>query len=198
MEGQMKQVIKQHYEAGDDRRRQIASAARKLIAEKGFEGLRTREIADAVGINVATMHYHVPNKEALIVLIAESLGEELEADRAAMRRDGPPLELFEAELENYGQRLQKRPETMKVFSELMQRAGRDETIRRIMTPFADQWHNRFTEIFEQGIKTGDFRPGLNPVAAASITMGAAIHHRHKLKQEFAALKSELVNAFRKH
>ena len=94
----MKQAIKQHYEAGDDRRRQIASAARKLIAEKGFEGLRTREIADAVGINVATMHYHVPNKEALIVLIAESLGEELEADRAAMRRDGPPLELFEAPL----------------------------------------------------------------------------------------------------
>jgi AcrR family transcriptional regulator len=57
----------------DDRRAAIAKAARELIAEKGVEGLRTRDIADRVGINVATMHYHVPTKEALIELVAESL-----------------------------------------------------------------------------------------------------------------------------
>ena len=38
-----------------------------------MEGLRTRDIADRVGINVATLHYHVPSKEALIELVAESL-----------------------------------------------------------------------------------------------------------------------------
>ena len=57
----------------DDRRAAIASAARALIVEKGVEGLRTRDIAERVGINVATLHYHVPTKEALIELVAESL-----------------------------------------------------------------------------------------------------------------------------
>src|SRR4029079_7656142 len=57
----------------DDRRAAIAKAARELIVEKGVEGLRTRDVAERVGINVATMHYHVPTKEALFELVAESL-----------------------------------------------------------------------------------------------------------------------------
>ncbi len=57
----------------DDRRAAIALAARDLIVEKGVEGLRTRDIAERVGINIATLHYHVPTKEALIALVAESL-----------------------------------------------------------------------------------------------------------------------------
>src|SRR5689334_2030914 len=57
----------------DDRRDAIARAARALIVEKGVEGLRTRDIADRVGINIATLHYHVPSKEALIELIASLL-----------------------------------------------------------------------------------------------------------------------------
>lgn len=42
-------------ETTDDRRRAIASAARDLIAEQGFEGLRARDIAARVGINVAEL-----------------------------------------------------------------------------------------------------------------------------------------------
>ena len=60
----------------DGRRAAIATAARALIVEKGIEGLRTRDIAERVGINVATLHYHVPSKEALIELVAESLKRE--------------------------------------------------------------------------------------------------------------------------
>src|SRR3954471_22931156 len=57
----------------DDRRTAIAVAARALIVEKGVEGLRTRDIAKRVGINIATLHYHVPTKEALIGLVAETM-----------------------------------------------------------------------------------------------------------------------------
>ncbi len=60
-------------ESRDDRRLAIAAAARAIIIEKGLEGLRTRDIALRVGINVATLHYHVPSKEALIALVADSL-----------------------------------------------------------------------------------------------------------------------------
>ena len=37
-------------ESGDERRIAIAHAARALIIEKGLEGLRTRDIAERVGI----------------------------------------------------------------------------------------------------------------------------------------------------
>jgi AcrR family transcriptional regulator len=46
--------------------------ARALIIEKGFEGLRMRDFADRVGIIIAALHSHVPSKQALIELVAQT------------------------------------------------------------------------------------------------------------------------------
>jgi len=56
------------YRAGnrENRRQALVEAALDEIAERGFEGLRTREVAAHVGLNVATLHYYFPTKEALI------------------------------------------------------------------------------------------------------------------------------------
>ena len=70
-----------HRGSSDIRRPAIAAAARALIAERGFEGLRTRDIAERVGINVATLHYHVPSKEALIELVAQSMRDDFIAQQ---------------------------------------------------------------------------------------------------------------------
>ena len=50
----------------EKRRRELVHAAYKQIAEGGFEGLRTREVAAEVGVNIATLHYYFPTKESLI------------------------------------------------------------------------------------------------------------------------------------
>src|SRR5947208_10483351 len=49
-----------------ERRRALVAAAYRRIASDGFEGLRTREVAADVGVNIATLHYYFPTKEALI------------------------------------------------------------------------------------------------------------------------------------
>ncbi|MGQ9677181.1 MAG: TetR/AcrR family transcriptional regulator [Chloroflexota bacterium] len=43
----------------------IVRIASTLFAEHGFHGVTTREIAAAVGLNIATVHYHVGTKEEL-------------------------------------------------------------------------------------------------------------------------------------
>src|SRR5229473_6811702 len=48
------------------RRQELVHAAFNQIAERGFEGLRTRDVAAEVGVNVATLHYYFPTKESLI------------------------------------------------------------------------------------------------------------------------------------
>ena len=40
----------------EPRRDELVLAAYREIAENGFEGLRTREVASAVGVNIATLH----------------------------------------------------------------------------------------------------------------------------------------------
>lgn len=48
-----------------ERRQSILVAARKLFAERGFEGAKTSRIAAAAGISEALLYRHFPSKEAL-------------------------------------------------------------------------------------------------------------------------------------
>src|SRR5437899_9623260 len=50
----------------EGREQALVQAAFNQIAERGFEGLRTREVAAGVGLNIATLHYYFPTKEPLI------------------------------------------------------------------------------------------------------------------------------------
>ncbi len=49
----------------DERRRQIALTAASLFAKRGFNGVTTREIANACNVNEALIFRHFPHKEDL-------------------------------------------------------------------------------------------------------------------------------------
>ncbi|HEX2646820.1 MAG TPA: TetR family transcriptional regulator, partial [Candidatus Dormibacteraeota bacterium] len=62
----MSRVAPRATATSEQRKQQLVKAAFTQIAERGFEGLRTREVAAEVGVNIATLHYYFPTKEALI------------------------------------------------------------------------------------------------------------------------------------
>lgn len=47
----------------------ILEVAEKLFAQKGFEGTRTREIAEQASINISTLHFHWKSKEDLYTAV---------------------------------------------------------------------------------------------------------------------------------
>ena len=49
-----------------DRPLELIRATVSLIGERGLEGLRTRDIAARVGINIATLHYYFATKNDLV------------------------------------------------------------------------------------------------------------------------------------
>jgi AcrR family transcriptional regulator len=162
-------------ESGDDRRAAIAAAARKLIVEKGLEGLRTRDIAQRVGINIATLHYHVPSKEALISLVAESIRNDFRTQAQRQQRDGKSaLGLLRLEFADFREVVEDMPELIIVMTEMMERARRDPGVSAIMAPLHDFWRQQFVKIFRMGIADGSFRSDLDPLAAAFITTGALV------------------------
>ena len=187
-------------ESTEDRRVAIAVAARELIVEKGFEGLRTRDIAERVGINIATLHYHVPSKEALIGLVAESMRDEFAAQSRARPRDGlTPPELLELEFDNYAELLGEKKYLLTAMSELMERARRDEAIRGCMFPLMGRWKQILTAIFEAGRASGDFRQDLDPAPAAQMFIGAMVGFSrgpNPTPDNFKPLRAELWRAVR--
>ncbi len=53
-------------ESGEERRERILAASWTILSQVGFEKITTRRIAEAAGINIATLHYHFGNKEAVL------------------------------------------------------------------------------------------------------------------------------------
>jgi AcrR family transcriptional regulator len=171
----MPTITTQKRESSEDRRAAIALAARELIVEKGVEGLRTRDIAERVGINIATLHYHVPTKEALIRLVAETMKSEFRAQSLARPRAHlSAVERLEHEFYDFREMYTEQPEIIAVMGELIERSRRDPVIREAMAPMQGKWHRMVAEIMAAGRAEGSFRPDLDPEPAATIFVGAMI------------------------
>ncbi|CCD96120.1 putative transcriptional regulator, TetR family protein [Bradyrhizobium sp. ORS 375] len=57
----------------DGRREQIIDAALKVMIAEGVYRATTRKIAEAAGVNVATLHYHFHDKEEILFKVMELL-----------------------------------------------------------------------------------------------------------------------------
>jgi AcrR family transcriptional regulator len=154
----------------NERSSEVVRAAYSLIAEKGFEGLRTREVAGKVGINSATLHYYFPTKEALIQGVVEHLMEELRTSRAKPKDPQSALDRLRAEFADIRLRLKEAPEQLAVLTELAVRAWRDPAIARMLQYLDDGWRGHLTSILEAGIAEGVFRADLEVAATAGAMM----------------------------
>jgi AcrR family transcriptional regulator len=186
-------------ESSIDRRAEITQAVRALIVERGLEGLRTRDIAERVGINIATLHYHIPNKESLIGLVASSLRDNFIAQHRARPREGlTPLELLRLEFDDFCDAALHNPEQMKLMGEMQERARRDPVVAAAMAPMRGYWHGQLAQIMDAGREDGSLRPNLDPSAAASIVIGGLIassKHPAPTAETLANICDELERAF---
>nr|WP_321981234.1 TetR/AcrR family transcriptional regulator [uncultured Cohaesibacter sp.] len=163
----------QHYMRGDNRRIEIACAARTVIVEKGYAALRTRDVASRVGISISTMHFHVPTKIDLIVLVAETT-----LDEFIRLLPSPPIpevaarDQLRAEIEAYYNSLNEREELAACYIQLTHVARYEPQIATILDAFEQGWCQRYVEILEIGRRQGAFRADLSPLPAALVITGA--------------------------
>ena len=62
---------------------QIVQAALELLDEVGFDGLTMRNLAKKLGVQAASLYWHVRNKEDLLSLLAEEISAQInEPDRS--------------------------------------------------------------------------------------------------------------------
>ncbi|KAA0018415.1 SACE_7040 family transcriptional regulator [Antrihabitans cavernicola] len=60
-----------------DRRQQLLAAAGRLIAERGYMGVRLEDLGAAAGISGPAVYRHFPNKEALLVELLVGISQRL-------------------------------------------------------------------------------------------------------------------------
>ncbi|MFI5913936.1 TetR/AcrR family transcriptional regulator [Dactylosporangium sp. NPDC051541] len=155
---------------GEQRRVQIVAAAQHAIATLGFEGLRVRDVAEQVGLNIATLHYYFPTKEALVTAVAQQIVGRL--DRVPP--SGPerePRTVLAEHLEHILTRFAAERAEFVVLNELYARAGRDPELRATLQANDAAWAGFLYTVFAKGVERGQFRADLDPDAAAVLVIG---------------------------
>ena len=152
-----------------DRRQALVAAAFRHIASDGFEGLRTREVAADVGVNIATLHYYFPTKEALIRGV---IGFAMQRFAATMPEVGSPAEQLRRHLRTLARLLKEAHQLWAVMNELVLRAPRDPDLERIVRETDEFWHRKLTDLISRGIADGQIDSSLESDDTAALMIVA--------------------------
>lgn len=165
---------------GAAQREALVHAAFNLIAERGFEGLRTRDVATRAGVNIATLHYYFATKEDLIRSVVDALIEKFRTQHVPYLATQPrrPLTELRQELQDAQYQVRESPEIFAVLFELFTRSTRDPAIKAILQDTDAQWKEHITLYLSEGVAQGVFRQDLDVAAAAAalvaLVIGSAI------------------------
>jgi AcrR family transcriptional regulator len=149
------------------RRRDLVQIAYRLIAKKGLEGFRTRDVAEAAGIDTGTLHYHFPSKEALVQAVVEHLVEDFHTIRPAVSATpANALDELRNEIFDVVSRVRESPEQLLVMLDLTVRAARDQAVAEILRRTEQDWVAILTGILTRGVEQGVFRADIRPETEA--------------------------------
>ena len=149
----------------EKRRQELVLAAYREIAARGFEGLRTREVAAEVGVNIATLHYYFPTKESLIRAV---LDHAMNRFRTTLAPHGSPTDQLRIYLRSVRTLLVEEPELGAVMAELALRSVRDRSIGPIMNEMYDLWHVTLRGLLRRAVREGGLRAELDSDAVAAL------------------------------
>ena len=149
----------------EQRREELVRAAFNRIAEHGFEGLRTRDVANEVGVNIATLHYYFPTKEALIQGV---LDQAMAKFRSTLEPHGSPSDQLRNHLRAVRKLMTDEPEVATVMGELALRSTRDKSIASIMEKMYEYWHTTMRGLLRRAVREGGAPPELDSDAVASL------------------------------
>jgi len=151
----------------EDREQALVLAAFNQIADRGFEGLRTREVAAGVGLNIATLHYYFPTKEALIRGV---VAHAMDRFRSTLAPHGSPADQLRNHLRAVRKLLRDEPEVGAVMGELALRSARDPSLARIMAEAFQAWQRTLRGLLQRAARDGVLARDLDNDDVAALIM----------------------------
>ena len=140
-------------------------AAYQEIAAHGFEGLRTREVAAAVGVNIATLHYYFPSKEDLIRGV---VGYAMSRFQSTLAAGGTAAEQLRAHFRGLRRLSREEPELFAVMAELMLRSSRDRSLAEIIRKMTEYWHGTLRSLIRAARDDGALAKAIDPDGMAAV------------------------------
>jgi AcrR family transcriptional regulator len=131
--------------------------------------LRTRDVAADVGVNIGTLHYYFPSKEALI---RAAVRHTFAKFFATLSPAGSPADQLRGHLRQVRQLLKSDQNLWLVASEVALRAARDDAMADLARHSDDQWFAFLSGLVKQGVEQGCLDGSLQPDGVAATLIAA--------------------------
>lgn len=140
-----------------DKRQEIFAAALHLFQEKGYHGASMQDLADAMGMQKASLYYYIRSKEELLVQLCEhGTGAFTQELNEIVASDLKATDKLQRAIECYLVALCEQLELFTVV--LREQKFLGETQRKKLRGEGKQHGELLEAILQQGIAAGEFRP----------------------------------------
>jgi AcrR family transcriptional regulator len=147
----------------------VLHGARRVIAQRGADATRFRDVADETGSAVSTLQYSFGSREDLIIAALEVAAEaDLDRVRLAAEAASGPVEQLRALVREsvVADSDEKAREAWLVWVEYWRASARDRELRSGSAAIYARWRTLVSGILTDGRVAGDFRSDLDTDQAA--------------------------------
>jgi TetR/AcrR family transcriptional regulator len=156
-----------------DTKSKLIEAAIPLFPQKGYAGVSIREIADAAGVNSASISYYFGGKEGLYEAVLESIFSQIDAIVDPPESESGPMETFAHEFAMKAQMMHKKnPYLIKYL--YMEMSHPTKFRDSILKKYLGKLYRFLYKGIEDSIQNGEFRPDLD-IGYAAFSLSALIN-----------------------
>jgi len=157
--------------SGDDKRRRLLEAALKVFAERGYHGTSIGDLAEALGVQKATLYAHIESKQDLLYETMRDGADAFHAALDAIPEELPAVDKIRLALRGHLRVVAEQLDVATVFVQewrYLEGERRDEIVAE-----RRRYEERIRALFREGRELGELRTDLDDASAALLTLSAA-------------------------
>jgi len=137
-------------------RSEIIQTAAQIFREKGYHAASMQDIADAVGLQKASLYHHVAGKQEILAAILDAALDRLIGElQAVLDSDLPPEKKLRAAMEAYIERLTSDADLAAVL--LLEHRSLQPPLREAHMERRDRFDRLWRKVVHEGVQSGAFR-----------------------------------------
>jgi len=145
-------------------RRKLLAAARREFADHGLAGARVDEIAARAGVNKQLVYHYFGDKDALYLAVLEWVYDEIRTQERELNLEGlPPERAIQKLIESSFDHLARHPDFILLLNDENRNGARHLRSSLKIEDMHSPLVSMVSTILKQGVRTGAFRKGVNPV-----------------------------------
>jgi TetR/AcrR family transcriptional regulator len=145
-------------------RKKLLTAARREFAASGLAGARVDEIAGRAGVNKQLVYHYFGDKDALYLAVLEWVYEEIRSQERKLNLEGlAPERAIRKLIESPFDHLAAHPDFIVLLNDENRGGARHVRGSRRLEAMHSPLVSMVSKILKQGVRTGAFRKGINPL-----------------------------------